>query len=53
MKARDSFAAAPILYSMEDFDQYAPYTNFKNQVNLATGVMMMIGLGLVVNKLTK
>ena len=53
MKSRKSFASAPILYQVEDFDCYGPYNEFKNQVNMATGVFVLLGLGLAIRKLTK
>ena len=53
MKSRNSFASAPILYKMEDFDTFEPYINFRIQVNMATGLFVILGLGIVIRQLTK
>jgi hypothetical protein len=53
MKSRNSFASAPILYKVEDFDSFIPYNEFKNQVNMATGVFVLLGLGFIIRQLTK
>lgn len=52
MRARNSFLSAPIAHQFDDFEQYEPFKAFQAKLNLATGAILLLGLGITFKGMT-
>jgi glutathione S-transferase len=52
MRTRNSFLSAPLVHHFDDFEQYEPFKAFQTKLNMATGALLLLGLGIAFNKMT-
>lgn len=53
MQTRNSFLSAPIAHRFDDFEQYEPFKAFQTKLNLVTGVILLLSLGVAFKQMTQ